>query len=135
MITKVKIIQVKEFLSFSPQGKMDLLKFKECINELSTGHGLFVDYNLLIDTRGAETHLKVFELWDLAKELATVIHVGSHKGFRAKIAIVCPVDEFDQAEFFKLCASNRGLNVRAFTSFEELFEWLSTASVLDIEKS
>ncbi len=131
----IKIVRLKDLVNISPQGKMNLLKFKEYINELSSVKGLFIDYDLLIDTRGAETQMGVFEVWELAKELATVIQTGSHKGFRAKIAVICPVKDFDNAKFFELCSLNHGLNVHAFNSFEDLYEWISIPQTLDRDKS
>lgn len=131
MVSKIKIVRVKDYIHLLPTGTMNLLKFKDCIQDLSTTHGLFTDFDLLIDTRGAETHLGVNEIWELAKELAEVIHSGSGKGFRAKIAVICPTSEFDNAKFFELCASNRGLNVGAFNSFEDLFDWISESSPIE----
>jgi hypothetical protein len=41
--------------------------------------------------------------------------------------------DVDHAKFFELCSQNRGLNVHAFTSFEELFDWLSQPSEISSE--
>jgi hypothetical protein len=38
--------------------------------------------------------------------------------------VLCPLEKFDNARFFALCAENRGVNVHAFTSYEDAMEWL-----------
>lgn len=37
---------------------------------------------------------------------------------------VCPDERFDHAAFFALCAENKGLDMQAFTSYEEAMKWL-----------
>ena len=64
--------------------------------------------------------MSVFELWYLGKELGNFREAFSHK-----TAVLCPAEKFNFAEFFALCAQNRGLQVMAFTSFEETIEWLT----------
>lgn len=115
-------------MKFDPQGTLDFAKVKERIKEFALTPGAFVDYDLLIDTRGAESHLSTSDLWRLAEELAKSVHAGSSKGFRVKISVLCPVGRFDYAKFLELCAQNRGLNVRAFTTFEDVFEWIGESS-------
>jgi hypothetical protein len=44
--------------------------------------------------------------------------------FSPKTAVLCPRERFDYGEFFALCAESKGFEVRAFTSYEEAFEWL-----------
>lgn len=63
--------------------------------------------------------MSVIDLWYLAAELSNL-----HKAFSRKTAVLCPLEQFDHAGFFALCAQNRGLQVRAFTSFEDAIEWL-----------
>ena len=127
MASNLRLIRIRDFLKFTPQGNLDLPTMKEGINKVAS-LGSFGDHDLFIDTRGTESRLSVADVWVLAKELATLMHAGTSKGFRAKISVLCPVEHFDYAQFFELCAQNRGLNVQAFTSFEELFEWLSESS-------
>jgi hypothetical protein len=126
--TNLRIISIRDFLKVAPQGSQDFKSLKQALSEAASAQGAFLDYDLLIDTRGAETHLSVTDIWELAADLATMIHAGASKSFKAKIPVLCPAEEFDHAKFFSLCSQNRGLNVRAFTSFEDLFEWLSGSS-------
>ncbi len=126
---------MRDFLRLAPQGSLDLETSKQGLSEAASVSGRFSDYDLLIDTRGVESHLSVFDIWDVAAYLARIIHAGTSKSFRAKILVLCPVEHFDHAEFFSLCAHNQGLNVRAFTTFEDMFEWLSESSTSGSEKS
>ncbi len=128
MPSNLRIVHIRDFLSFRPEGTLDLAKVKEGLREAALVPGAFGDYDLLVDVLGAEAHLSVTDLWEIAKELATIIHAHTSKRFAAKIVVLCPVEQFDHAEFFELCARNRGLNVRAFTSCEDLFAWLSESS-------
>ena len=125
MPTNLRIIRVRDFLKVTPQGVQDFNTLKQDVAEAASMPGAFIDYDVLLDTRGAEIHLSVVDVWELAANLAKTVHRGTAKSFTAKIPVLCPVEHFDRAKFFELCAINQGLNVRAFTSFEDLFEWLS----------
>jgi len=128
MAANLRIISLRDFLKLAPQGSQDFKTLKQALSEAASVKGAFLDYDLLVDTRGAEVQLSVTDIWELAKFLATIIRAGTSKSFMAKIAILCPAEKFDHATFFSLCAQNRALNVRAFTSFEDTFEWLSGSS-------
>ncbi len=128
MPSNLRIISIRDFLKLAPQGSQDFKSLKQTISEVASVGGAFSDYDLLIDTRGAEIHLSVTDIWELAADLAKMIQAGASKSFRAKIPVLCPTEEFNHAKFFSLCAENRGLNVHAFTSFEDLFDWLSEPS-------
>lgn len=63
--------------------------------------------------------MSIGDLWYLAAEVSKL-----RQAFSGRTAVLCPLDEFDSAGFFALCAQNRGLQVRAFASFEDAMEWL-----------
>jgi len=63
--------------------------------------------------------MSVTDLWYLAAELSTL-----GKAFLRKTAVLCPVERFDYADFFALCADNLGMRVQAFNSFEDAIDWL-----------
>ena len=135
MPSNLRIIRLRDIISFQPEGNLDMPKFKERLQEIASVHGAFIDHDVLIDTRGAEMHLSVFDIWEAAQDLANAVHSSSPKGFWAKIAVICPIERFDNAKFLELCAQNRGLNVHAFTTFEDMFEWLSETSASKSDKS
>lgn len=127
MTSNLKIIRVRDFVKVTPQGTFDFAKAKQDMREASVVPGMFVNYDLLIDTRGAEVNLSTTDIWYLATELASLVDAHT-KGYRAKVPVMCATKDFNHAEFFELCSQNRGMNVRAFTSFEDLFDWLSQPS-------
>jgi hypothetical protein len=57
---------------------------------------------------------------NLADRLARHRHA-----FSGKTAVLCPMERFDRAHFFALLADSKGLDVEAFTSYEEAIAWLS----------
>ncbi len=73
----------------------------------------------MLDVRLTESEMSPADLWFLAQKLAEFRSV-----FTRKTAVLCPLERFDRARFFALCAENRGLNVRAFTSYESAMEWI-----------
>jgi hypothetical protein len=127
MSSDLRIVRVRDFMQFTPHGVVDLPRTVAKIREVAAAPGAFSDYDVLADMRGAEPHLSVADAWTVAEQLAKAVHSGPHKGFLAKISILCPAEHFDLAQFVALSARNRGLNVRAFTAFEEVFEWLAVS--------
>ena len=128
MAVDLRIIKVRDFVKLAPQGSRDLVTMKAALAEAASVYGAFSKYDLLVDSRGAGTPLSALDIWELAAYVANVVHQGPPESFTAKIAVLCPVQDFDHAKFFELCAENRGLNIRAFTSFENVFDWLHEIS-------
>jgi hypothetical protein len=119
MPTNIRIIQSNDFIKATPEGQFDLEKSKKLLMEIATASVSLVDYEIILDTRKAQMRLSTFDLWYLAVELGNL-----GKAFYRKTAVLCPIERFDQAEFFALCAQNGGFQVRAFSSFEDAIEWL-----------
>jgi hypothetical protein len=119
MSTNIKIIHAQEFIKATAEGQLDLEKSKKLLMEVASASAPLVDYEIILDTRKAQTGMSVTDLWYLAGELSTL-----RKAFSRKTAVLCPLEQFDLAGFFALCAQNRGFQVKAFTSFEEAVEWL-----------
>jgi hypothetical protein len=131
MTSNLKIIRLRELISFKMNGDLDFSKSKGKLQEIVNVNSAFANYNVLIDTRGAEVHLSLSQIFDIAKELAKIVHDGSPLGWVAKIAILCPFSDFEYAKFLELCSQNRGLNMQVFTDFEKMFSWISETSTLD----
>jgi hypothetical protein len=93
-------------------------RVRNCLWRSRTSDPL-IGHDIILDTRKAQSAMSVIELWHLAAEVSKL-----RKAFSRKTAVLCRLEEFDQAEFFALCAKNRGFQVQAFTSFEDAFEWL-----------
>ena len=120
MPTKLIIIHAKDFITATAQGVLDFEESKKALVDIATAAGPLTDYEILLDTRKVRSHLSTTDLWHLAAELARL-----GLAFNCRTAVLCPLERFDDAEFFALCAQNRGFNVRGFLSFEEAVTWLT----------
>jgi hypothetical protein len=130
MSIDVKVVRLRDLLALGHQGALGLSSVIEDVQQIALVRGAFSTFDVLVDTRGTESALSATDTWEVAAALASAVHAGEPRGFSAKIAVLCPADHFGNAKFFELCALNRGLNVRAFTAFEEVFDWLATSSPL-----
>jgi hypothetical protein len=119
MPAHIRIIRSHEFIKATPEGQIDLEESKKLLVEIALASGPLGDYEIIVDTRKMQSGMSANELWYLAAELSK-----HRKAFSRKAAILCPLERFDHAEFFALCAHNRGFQVRAFTSFGDAMEWL-----------
>ncbi|MGA2158627.1 MAG: hypothetical protein WB588_01785 [Dehalococcoidia bacterium] len=120
MATDIRIIHAYDFIKATPEGKLDFEKSKKLLLEIASATGPVVDYDIILDTRKAQVEMSVAELWHLAVEISNFPKV-----FSRRTAVLCPIEPFDDAEFFALCARNRGFQIKAFTSFEDTIEWLT----------
>ena len=80
----------------------------------------------ILDCRQVEGMLSTTDLY----RLATTFHEA---GFQPdlRLAVLHRTNRIDRADFFAMCATNRGWNVRAFDTFEDAFEWLTSAVPVD----
>ncbi len=120
MATDIRIIHAHDFVKATPEGKFDFERSKILLTEIALAASPLGDCQIILDTRKAQVEMSVTQLWYLAVELSNL-----RKDFSGRTAVLCPLDRFDDAEFFALCAQNRGLRVRAFASFEDVMEWLT----------
>jgi hypothetical protein len=105
----------------TPEGQLDFKKAKELLIEVASAATPLADYKIILDIRKAQPGMRTTDLWYLAAELSVL-----RKAFSRRTAVLCPVEGFNNAEFFALCAQNRGFQIEAFTSFEDAIEWLIT---------
>jgi hypothetical protein len=111
MPTDIRIIHAHDFIIATPEGRLDLEKMKTLLLEIASVSAPLLDYEIILDTRKGQSGMSVADLWYLAGALSDF-----RKSFSRKTAVLCPLERFDHARFFALCAQNRGLQVRAFTS-------------------
>ena len=119
MPTDIRIIHAHDFIKATPEGQLDFERAKEALLEIASASSALADYKIILDTRKAQSKMSVLDLWQLALELENL-----RNAFSRKTAVLCPLERFDSAEFFGLCAQNRHFQIRAFTSFEDAIEWL-----------
>ncbi len=120
MPTHIRIIHAHDFIRAAPEGCLDLEGSQKILMEIASASNGLAEYEIMLDLRKAQVEMSATDLWYLAAQLS------NFRGafFRNKIAVLCPLEKFDEAGFFALCAKNRGFQVSAFTSFEDAFEWL-----------
>ena len=119
MPSNIRIIHAHEFIKATPEGYLDLEESKKVLMEIASASALLGDCGVILDTRKAHAKMSAINLWYLAAELSNL-----RKTFCRKTAVLCPLERFEYASFFALCAKNRGLQVQAFTSIEDAIEWL-----------
>jgi len=122
MPTHIKIIHAHEFIRANAEGKLNLKESEKLLLEImsmSAKHRK-VKYEVILDTRKAQSELSFEDLWKLTDEFGKF-----RKGlFPGKTAVLCPLERFDHAGFFALCAQNSGYQINAFTSYSDAMEWL-----------
>jgi hypothetical protein len=114
MATNVTVIHAQDFVKARPDGQLDLEGSKQLLMEIASASAPLGDHKILVDTRRAQVTMSITDLWYLAAELS---NFGN--AFLRNTAILCPLEKFDQAGFFALCARNRAYPVSAFASFED----------------
>jgi hypothetical protein len=119
MATNVRLIRAGDFVRATLEGRLDLDMSKKLLLEIASAAAALENCEIILDTRKAEVVLSITDLWYLANEMSKLRGLNTRKK-----AVICPTEHFDRAGFFELCAKNRGDRVRAFTSFDEAFEWL-----------
>ena len=123
MATTIRIIHAHDFVRATPEGHLDFGEAKRLLVEIASASASLPECEVILDSRKARVQISVAELWHLAGVLSEL----RGEVYR-KTAVLCPLEDFDKAEFFTLCAENRGLDVRAFTSFEDAIQWLFAGS-------
>jgi len=119
MPANIRFIHAKEYIKATAEGQIDLEAARELLLEIASASGPSVNYEVFLDVRKTQPELSIADLWYLAAELSNF-----SGGPPRKTALLCPLEQFDYAGFFALCARNRGLHLGAFTSFEAAIEWL-----------
>jgi hypothetical protein len=119
MATNVTVIHAQEFIRARPDGQLDMAESRKLLMEIAAASAPLGEHKILVDTRRARVTMSIADLWYLTAELSNF-----GKAFLRKTAVICPLERFDQAGFFALCAQNRGYPINAFTSFEDAIEWL-----------
>jgi hypothetical protein len=122
MLKNIRVVHAHDFIKATPEGKLDFEETNKLLIEIVAASACLEDYNIILDTRKAQSTISVNELWVLASNLGSSFLKEFH--MPQKTAVLCPAERFNHAEFFAVCANNRGFNVSAFTSVENAYEWL-----------
>ena len=122
MARHIRIINARDFVSAKPDGVLNLEESEQLLREVVSISDPLEEFDILVDTRESASTLSATDLWYLADRL-----VKYPRTFAGRTAILCPTERFDHASFFALCAENKGVEMQAFTSYEEAMTWLSAA--------
>jgi hypothetical protein len=114
----IRVIRPPDFIRARPDGLVDMEAAEKLLADIAVT-AKDQDIEILIDTRHAQAELGAADLWFLADRLTRYRGTFTHR-----TAVLCPMEKFDRARFFALCAENKGFNVQAFTSYEEAMDWL-----------
>ena len=63
MPTNIKIIHAREFIRATPEGRLDLERFKALLLEIASVSASLEDYETIVDTRKAEVGMSTTDLW------------------------------------------------------------------------
>jgi hypothetical protein len=114
----IEVTREDGFVRVTAQGKHTVGQARESLREIASAAG--TGTGLLLDVREAASFLSLTDVRALAEEFADI-----GLGVGRKTAIVSSADRFDNVHFFAVSARSMGLDVQAFSSFDEACEWLA----------
>ena len=128
MHLSIRVIRANEFLTSRATGELDLQQSKAMLLKLACINKPPAKHDILLDVRGANsTQLTLIDVAELVE-----LMLEHRESFRKKLAILTAEDApLTRANFMKLYADNRGLQVGAFKSFEEAINWLLESDDID----
>jgi hypothetical protein len=119
MPVNIKVIRPKDFIKTTVTGVLDLAVSRQTLVDIASEIEKPSEHEILVDTRNAEAALSMVDLFELGKALAAYPSL-----LRSKIALLAPMRDIKQTEFFETTTANRGVRVSMFTDFEEAITWL-----------
>ncbi len=128
MDSSTRIYRVDDFIRQNEAGEIDYDRSQVIARRLAVAASYHENHNILIDMRRTTlTGLDFGSLLELAAETAKYRDV-----FRNRIANLVPndPDRLRTARDFETCMGLAGFSYRAFTSYEEALEWLSSSCEL-----
>lgn len=127
----IQVIHAREFVRTTPVGEFDInaardMLFAAAHTALSSGNT-----DILLDCRQTTSKISMAEITSL------VYTMLSHRDlFARKLAFLCSDSaRFDNMQFMEDFAVNRGLQVGAFTDYEEALSWLMPSTSIAQRKN
>ena len=120
MSYRLQVIRSSDFVRVDANGRPNMEETQAALRKVAEScieRG--VDH-ALIDARDAQTTLSITDLFVLA---STFGNLGFQRHHR--LAFVHRLGAGERADFFAMCANDRGWQVGSFDSFEEAFNWLN----------
>lgn len=119
MPVDIKVIRTRDFIKSTAKGTLDFAASKQALVDIISEIKQPGEYEVLVDTREAESSLSITDIFELGNTLASQFPLR-----RSMIGLLAPMSETEKATFFETVARNRGVNIRAFTDFEQAITWL-----------
>jgi hypothetical protein len=119
MPAAVKVIRARDFIRAQADGSFLIEDSLRLLGDIAAAAAGLKEHDVVVDVRQADSPLSAADLWTLAQKLAEYRHVHLRK-----TAVLCPLERFDKARFFAMCAENQGYRIRAFTDYEAAMEWI-----------
>jgi hypothetical protein len=115
------VIRTADFVRLDARGNPDLAETRRALEVVAKA---CIDRGAnaaLLDVRDARSDLRLVDLYGLVTAFPAM-------GFRRehRLAILHRYSGAERAEFFAMCAAERGWHVRAFDNYEEATEWFGT---------
>ena len=116
----IHIVRSSDFVRLDAEGRHDFAESCRALARLAQACASRGISLALLDVRDVKPNLTTTELYQLARAFHEI-------GFRQhhRLAVLHPYSTTARAEFFAMCAQERGFDVGAFDSFEEAIEWLN----------
>jgi hypothetical protein len=68
--TDIRIIHAHDFIKATPEGLLDLAKSKKLLIEIASASAPLGKYEIVLDTRKAQSEMSATDLWYLAADIA-----------------------------------------------------------------
>jgi hypothetical protein len=118
---KLHVVKTTDFVRFDARGNPDVEESRRALEKVASACADSGANCALLDVRDVYSTLPLADLYRLITSFNDL-------GFRRehRLAILHRYSGSQRADFFAMCASTRGWNVRAFDNYEEAMEWFET---------
>lgn len=122
MRTPRRMFPLKDLIVMTSSGMIDLAASKAALRNLAADPNFDSQCEVLLDVRDSDCELSVADVYEIAAFLAWPDPaLPMHK----KLAVLVSAHQaFDHAQFFEVCSTNRGVQVRAFEDYDMADAWL-----------
>lgn len=119
MPVSLKVVRTRDFIKTTATGVLDLAASKEALLGVLSEIRQSGQYEVLVDTREAEVLLSIADIYELGEAMASCLALR-----RSKICLLVTKGRITDADFLEKVAYNRGVQIKAFSDFEQAITWL-----------
>ena len=125
MTVSINMVHPKDFIKTKVTGVLNFAVGKQALLDIASQIEQPGEYQILIDTREADSVLSLVGIFELDKVMEA--YSSFHQ---CKIALLTSNRDSKDAKFLYNTVANRGIRIRAFTNFEKAISWLVMKDVL-----